>query len=99
MDEKEYRKRYIKLRLLKSIQDHLKNDSEESMLYPVKVPNDMLFQLLRSKGPDSVDKLMQGIFRRGLSQWCEDLYKNEFRTEKNLEAFIKLVKERNKESR
>ncbi|MCP4667660.1 MAG: hypothetical protein GY849_14995 [Deltaproteobacteria bacterium] len=97
MDEEEYKKKYVNLRILKGIQAYLKDEKGASTaLYPIKVPDDLLYQVLKLQGPDTADKLIHHIFQLGLGFWSDDLYDNVFGSEKNLEDFIELVKKRNK---
>jgi len=99
MNEK-YERRYVNLRILKSIQEYLKPGSDsKTALYPIKVPNDFLYQILKLEGPEKVDKLVHHIFTLGLNQWSEELFRNEFGTLEDLEEFIEMVKKRKKERR
>ena len=94
----EYERRYVHLRILKSIQEYLKSGSDSpTALYPIKVPNDFLYQILKFEGPENVDKLVHHIFKLGLNHWSEDLFKNEFGTLEDLEEFVEMVKKRRKE--
>ncbi|MBW1668171.1 MAG: hypothetical protein JRI79_12735 [Deltaproteobacteria bacterium] len=98
MDEQEYRRKYTNLRILKSVQDYLKSDTDSpTALYPLRVPDDLLYQVVREKGSEAADKLLHHIFKMGLTAWSEKLYNEAFGSEKNLEAFIELVKKRTKE--
>ena len=100
MDEKEYEKKYQNLRILKSIQDYLKSESESSTsVYPIKVPDDLLLQVLKSQGPKAADDLIHQIFKMGLTIWSEKLYSNVFGSTDALNSFIKVVKKRSKESK
>jgi hypothetical protein len=82
MDEEEYNKKYINLRILKSIQEYLKPPGNSpTALYPIKVPDDLVYR----------------IFRMGLTAWSEKLYNEIFGTQQSLEEFIELVKKRNRE--
>lgn len=95
MDEKEYNKKYTHLRILKSVQDYLKSDSESSTsVYPIKVPDDLLLQALKLDGPEGADRLIRHIFKLGLTLWNEKLYDNEFGSPSELNKFIDLVKSR-----
>jgi len=96
MDKEEYNKKYANLRILKSIQAYLKDQiSASTAVYPIKVPDDLLYQVLKLQGPDTADKLINHIFQLGLNLWSDNLYDNVFGSEKSLEDFIKLVKKRN----
>jgi hypothetical protein len=98
MDEQEYRRKYVNLRILKSIQDYLKSEGDSSAaLYPIEVPEDFLYQAARLQGAESADRLIHEVFELGLTLWSEKLYHEVFGSEENLEAFIELVKERGKE--
>ena len=98
MDEEEYRKKYVNLKILKSIQDYLKCEGNSSAaLYPIEIPEDLLFQAARMQGAESADRLIHEVFELGLTLWSEKLYHDVFGSEENLEAFIELVKERSKE--
>ena len=96
MDEEEYNKKYANLRILKSIQAYLKDQKNSTTaVYPIKVPDDLLYQVLKLQGPETADKLINHIFQLGLNIWSDNLYDNVFGSEKSLEDFIKLVKKRN----
>lgn len=98
MDEEEYNRKYVNLRILKSIQEYLKSKSDSSSaVYPIKVPDDLLYQAARLQGAESADKLIHKIFRIGLTLWSEKLYNDVFGSEESLEDFIELVKKRTKE--
>ena len=98
MDEEEYTNKYINLRVLKSIQEYLKaDDNNNTAVYPIRVPDELLYQTLKLKGAKSADSIIHHIFKLGLSIWSEKLYNTVFGSEQSLEEFIKLVKERNKE--
>lgn len=98
MDEKEYNRKYINLRILKSIQEYLKsNVNAPTAVYPIKVPDDLLYQVLKSQGVENADRLIHHIFDLGLTIWSEKLYNDEFGSEQSLEEFIRLVKKRNRE--
>ena len=98
MDKTEYKGKYINLRFLKSIQDYLKKNGSTSStaVYPIKVPDELLYQVLKLEGPENADKLIHDIFELGLTLWSEQLYDDVFGSEQNLEEFIELVKKRNK---
>ena len=96
MDEEEYQKKYVPLRILKSIQAYLKNGSPgHTAVYPVNVPHDLLLQVLQHHGSKPVDDLIHDIFRIGLSLWAENLFMEVFGSTKDLEAFVEEVKRRN----
>lgn len=98
MDEEEYNKKYANLRILKSIQEYLNIDSSSpTAIYPIRVPDDFLYQVLKSQGPDNADKLIHHIFTLGLSLWSEKFYNEAFGSSRSLEEFIELVKIRNRE--
>lgn len=95
MDESEYNRKYAHLRILKDIQDYLKReDSQAGTVYPVRVPHELVYQMLKLQGADHVDRLVHEIFRLGLTRWGESLYENEFGSEESLERFIELMKKR-----
>jgi len=98
MDENEYNRKYVNLRILKSIQEYLKSNVDApTAVYPIKVPDDLLYQVIKSQGVENADKLIHHIFDLGLTIWSEKLYSDEFGSEQSLEEFIQLVKERNRE--
>ena len=100
MDEKEYKKKYVNLRVLKSVQEYLRPGSDSpTAVYPIKVPDDLLYQVLKLQGPEKIDNLIHHIFKVGLKIWSEQLYNDVFGSEENLEEFIELVKKRSKESK
>lgn len=97
MDEQEYHKKYVNLRILKGIQEYLKSGTDGSTaLFPIRVPDELLYLTLRYKGAEKVDHLIHQIFRMGLSFWSEKLYNDVFGSQESLEEFIDLVKDRNK---
>lgn len=97
MDEEEYEKKYQNLRILKSIQDYLKSEGDSSTsVYPIKVPDDLLLQVLKSHGPKVVDDLIHQIFKLGLTLWSEKLYADVFGSTDALNSFIEVVKKRSK---
>jgi hypothetical protein len=96
MNEEEFQRKYVNLRILKSIQDYLKPDKETSTaVYPIKVPDELLYQVAKLQGAENADRLIHHIFELGLSVWSERQYNEIFGTEEELEAFIDLVKKRN----
>lgn len=98
MEEEEYKNKYANLRILKSIQEYLKAESNSrTALFPIRVPDDLLCQVVQLQGTESADQLIHQIFRLGLTIWSEKLYQDVFGSQKNLEEFIELVKERTKE--
>ncbi len=98
MDEKEYKDKYVNLRILKSIQEFLKGDDEASTaLYPIRVPDQLLLQVLKERGAEATDQIIHEIFKKGLTHWSEQLYNDAFGSQKDLEDFIELVKKRTKE--
>ena len=97
MDEEEYHRKYVNLRVLKSIQDYLKTDSaSHTALHPIRVPDELLYQVLKLRGAEKADDLIHDIFKMGLNLWSEELYNDVFGSEENLQEFIELVKKRNK---
>lgn len=97
MDEEEYNKKYMNLRILKSVQEYLKSeDGSSTSVYPIKVPDDLLFQVLKSRGAKNTDKLIHQIFKLGLSLWSDNLFEEEFGSPDALNTFIEIVKDRNK---
>jgi hypothetical protein len=98
VDEEEYKRKYVNLRVLKSVQDYLKTDSTTpNAVYPISVPEDLLYQVLKLQGPENADKLMHHIFKLGLTFWSEKLFNDEFGSEQSLENFIELLKKRSSE--
>jgi len=97
MDKEEYTSKYQNLRILKSIQEYLKSDENKSTaVYPIRVPDDLLYQTLKLKGPKDTDKVIHHIFKLGLSIWSEQLFTTVFGSQQDLEDFIELVKKQNK---
>lgn len=97
MEEEDYKHKYASLRILKSIQEYLKADADSpTAVYPIRIPDDLLYQMLQLRGPENADKLIHHIFELGLTHWSERLYANTFGSQENLEEFIELVKKRNK---
>ena len=97
MEEQEYNRKYINLRVLKSIQEYLKSDCASPSLYPITVPDDLLIQALKLQGAENADKLIHHIFKLGLALWSEKLFKDEFGSQESLEDFIDMVKKRDQE--
>ena len=97
MEEQEYNRKYINLRVLKSIQEYLKTDCASPSLYPITVPDDLLIQALKLQGAENADKLIHHIFKLGLALWSEKLFKDEFGSQESLEDFIETVKKRDQE--
>jgi len=98
MDEEEYTNKYLNLRILKSIQEYLKSDdSDHNAVYPIRVPDELLYQTLKLKGPKSTDSLIHHIFQLGLNIWSEKVYNKVFGSQQSLEEFIEIVKKQNKE--
>jgi len=98
VDEEEYKRKYVNLRVLKSVQDYLKTDSTTpNAVYPISVPEDLLYQVLKVQGAENADKLVHHIFKLGLTFWSEKLFNDEFGSEQSLENFIELLRKRNSE--
>ncbi len=97
MNEEEYKKKYMNLRILKSIQEYLKSNSNSSTsVYPINVPDELLLQVLKSQGPKQADNIIHHIFNLGLKLWSDKLYNDVFGSPDALTSFIEIVKERNK---
>ena len=98
MDKEEFDRKYVNLRVLKSIQEYLKTEGDSpTAVYPIRVPQDLLYQVLKIQGPDNADKLIHHIFRLGLEIWSDEFFDEAFGSQQSLEQFIKLVKKRNRE--
>ena len=99
MDEEEYNTKYANLRILRSIQEYLKSESDSTTsVYPINVPDDLLLRTLKIEGAKSTDKLIHHIFKLGLTTWSEKLYDEAFGSPRAVKSFIELVKKRNKEA-
>jgi len=97
MDQEEFDRNYVNLKVLKSIQEYSKTEGASSAaVYPIRVPEDLLYQVLKLQGPDNADKLIHHIFRLGLDIWSDEFFTEAFGSKEKLEAFIELVRERNK---
>jgi len=95
VDEEEYKRKYVNLRVLKSVQEYLKTDSATpNAVYPISVPEDLLYQALKLQGAENADELVHYIFKLGLTFWSDKLFHDEFGSEQSLENFIELVKKR-----
>ena len=95
MDDEEYKEKYVNLRILKSVQEYLKSGGDsQTAIFPIRVPDDLLYQVVKQHGTESVDNLIHRIFEMGLKIWSETLYQEVFGSQENLEDFIKLVKKR-----
>ncbi len=100
MDEEEYSNKYLNLRILKSIQEYLKSDDNSNTpIYPIRVPDELLYQTLKVKGAKSADSMIHHIFKLGLSIWSEKVYDTVFGSQQSLEEFIEIVKKQNKEDK
>jgi uncharacterized lipoprotein YmbA len=98
MDEEEFQKKYFHLRILKSVQEYLKADTNAAAaVYPVRVPEDLLYQLVKTEGPESADQMIHKIFKAGLNAWSEKMYQEVFGSQENLETFIELLKKKNRD--
>jgi len=99
MDKEEYNKKYMNLRILKGVQEYLKaKENSSTAVYPIKVPDELLYQELKLRGAESTDDLIHHIFRLGLTFWSERLYRDVFGSQESLEEFIELVRKGKKES-
>ena len=99
MDEREYRLKYASLRILKSIQEYLKESDPEAepiTLYPIRVPRKLILHIMRLHSAEELDQLMHDIFWTGIENWGEALYVSVFGTTEKLESFIKRVLENEK---
>jgi len=97
MDQEEFDRKYVNLRVLKSIQEYTKSEGASSAaVYPIRVPEDLLYQVLKLQGPENVDKLIHHIFRLGLDIWSEEFFTEAFGSQKSLEQFIDTVRKRHK---
>ena len=93
MEEEEFKNKYIHLRILKSIQEYLKKETEASAaVYPIRVPDDFLYQLVKLHGPDNADRIIHQIFKLGLTAWSDKLYNEVFGSQRDLETFIDKLK-------
>lgn len=93
MDDEEFKTKYVHLRILKSIQQYLKTDTEErAAVYPIRIPDDLLYQLVNLHGPEEADRVVHQIFKIGLSAWSDKLYSEVFGSQRSLETFIDLLK-------
>jgi len=100
MDKEEYTKKYLNLRILKSIQEYLKSDdNDHTAVFPIRVPDDLLYKRLKFNGAKNSDSIIQHIFKFGLSIWSEKQYNAIFGSQQSLEEFIELVKKQNKEDK
>ena len=93
MDQKEYDAKYRSLRILKSIQEYLKKDDpDETAVYPIRVPDQLVYQIMKIQGSEQTDDLIHTIFKRGLEGWADDLYRQVFGSPEGLAKFIKEMK-------
>jgi hypothetical protein len=93
VDEKEFENKYASLKILKGIHEYLKPEGKpETAVYPIRVPEDLVYQMLKLQGPKHLDSLIHSIFRIGLSVWSEKLYRKVFGSEKSLEEFVDELK-------
>lgn len=98
MDQEEYNNKYMHLKILKSVQEYLKSDeNEHTAVYPIRVPEELLYQTLKSKGAKNADSLIHSIFKLGLGIWSEKQYNTVFGSQQSLEEFIELMKKQNRE--
>jgi len=97
MDQEEYDRKYVNLKVLKSIQEYTKSEGTSSAaVYPIRVPEDLLYQILKLQGPDNADKLIHHIFRLGLDLWSEEFFNEAFGSQQNLQRFIEIVRQKNR---
>jgi hypothetical protein len=97
MNESEYNQKYSNLKILKSIQEYLKSETDApASVYPIRVPDELFLQSVKSRGAENTDELINYIFKLGLTIWSEKLYQDEFGTTSALCTFIDLVKSRNR---
>ena len=76
--------------------DYLKEKGHKATaVYPISVPDELLYQMTKKEGAEKCDHLIHHIFRIGLTVWSEELYNDVFGSKKNLEDFIDLMKKRN----
>jgi len=95
MDEEEFQKKCYHLRILKSVQEYLKADTNAAAaVYPVRVPEQLLYQLVKSEGPEKADEVIHGIFKAGLTAWSDKMYQEVFGSQEKLETFIELLKKK-----
>ena len=100
MEKEEYKKKYLNLKILKSIQEYLKSDdNDHTAVFPIRVPDELIYQTLKSKGAKNADTIIHYIFKLGLSIWSEKQYNNVFGSQQSLEEFIELVKKQNNEDK
>ncbi len=100
MNEEEYKRKYLTVTILKSIQEYLKTGStSKTAVYPIKVPHDLLYDVLEWEGPEEADKLIDYIFKFGLRVWSEKKFSEVFGSSKKLEEFVELVKKRKREEK
>ena len=100
MDEEEYTNKYLNLRILKSIQEYLKtDDNDHTAVYPIRVPDELVYQTLRLKGAKNADTIIHHIFKLGLSIWSEKVYNTVFGSQQSLEEFIEIVKKQTEEDK
>lgn len=98
MNEEEFERKLASLKMLKDIQDYIKPwNTSSTTVYPIRVPNELLYQTAQGQGAEYADRLIHHIFELGLSVWSERRYNEVFGSEKELEDFIELVKKRNRE--
>ncbi len=97
MDQEEFQRKYTNLRILKNIQQYQKSEGEAgAVVYPIRVPQELLYQMVKLQGPEAADKLVHHIFNIGLTVWSERLFQESFGTPENLKEFIQLMKDREK---
>jgi len=97
MDQEEFDRNYVNLKVLKSIQEYVKSEGTSSAaVYPIRVPEELLYQVLKLQGPDNADNLIHHIFRMGLDAWSEEFFNEAFGSKEKLEEFIELVRKRKK---
>ena len=100
MEKEEYKKKYLNLKILKSIQEYLKSDdNDHTTVFPIRVPDELIYQTLKTKGAKNTDTIIHHIFKLGLSMWSEKQYNTVFGSHQSLEEFIELVKNQNKKDK
>ena len=93
MKTEDYGRKYVALRILKSIQEYLKfGNHKADAIYPIHVPNDFLVQIVKHHGSQFADELINEVFQIGLKVWAERFYLEVFEGPENLEAFVEEVR-------
>jgi hypothetical protein len=89
METEDCGRKYVALKILKSIQEYLTSDNHETdAVYPIQVPRDLLIQIVKYHGSRIADELINEMFQVGLKVWAEQFYLDVFEPPENPDPFL-----------